>query len=104
MISNTAASKNAQLIWSKQTEAVSDYEQMCAVDAAIYIQPFSAIVLQITNNVKFGASLVVLSANGNWNPKLKSFVTPHGGTTQGQVTSKVYSVSSTAVSLHAPSI
>ena len=101
MISITVVSTNAQLTWSKQTEAVSDCEQMCAIDTAIYITPYSAIVLQITNNVKFGASLVVLSANGNWSPKPKSFVTPHGGTTQGQVTSNVYynSVSNTAPSV-----
>ena len=77
MTSITFANKNVQLTWSKQTEAVSDCEQMRAVDTVIYTTPFSAIVFQITNNVKFGASLVVQSANVIWNPKLKSFVTPH---------------------------
>ena len=41
VISNTVASKNAQLIWSKQTEAVSDCEQMRAVETVMSHTIFS---------------------------------------------------------------
>ena len=63
-------------------------ENKCVQSRLLCATTFSAFVFQVTNN--FGASSVVQSANGNWNPKLKPFVIPHGGTTQGQVKSMAF--------------